>query len=74
MKRVAAAVVAALLCASGAFAVPGTAPNQAAIDGDAMPRKLSEFGVFRAGTSEPVDALPPTARPDQLEGTLTGTG
>src|SRR3546814_4793966 len=24
-----------------------------------MPRKLSEFGIFRAGTSEPVDALLP---------------
>ena len=57
MRRIAAALAAALLCASGAVAVPEAGPNQAAIDGDRMPRKLSEFGVFRAGTSEPVGAL-----------------
>src|SRR3546814_1267025 len=45
--------------ASGAVAMPQPGPNQAVIDGADMPRKLSEFGIFRAGTSEPVDALLP---------------
>src|SRR3546814_4161572 len=52
-------MAAALLGASGAVAVPQPGPNQAVIDGADMPRKLSEFGIFRAGTSEPVDALLP---------------
>lgn len=59
MKRLAAALAAVLLCASGAVAVPEPGPNQAVIDGAAMPKKLSEFGLFRAGTSEPVDTLLP---------------
>ena len=59
MKRVTAAFAAALLCASGAVAVSEPGPNQAVIDGADMPAKLSAFGIFRAGTSEPVDALLP---------------
>ncbi len=59
MKRVAAAASAALLCASGAVAVSEPGPNQAVIDGTEMPAKLSAFGIFEAGTSEPVDALLP---------------
>lgn len=34
-------------------------PDQAVIDGTAMPTKLSAFGLFRAGTSQPVDAMLP---------------
>src|SRR3546814_8050417 len=45
--------------ASGAVAVPEPGPNQAVIDGADMPKKLSAFGIFRTGTSEPVDALLP---------------
>lgn len=59
MRRVAAALAAALLCASGAVAVSEPGPQQAVIDGDTMPRKLSEFGLFCVGTSEPVGGLLP---------------
>lgn len=64
MKRVAAALAAALLCASGAVAVSERAPVQSVpvqsmIDGTAMPPKLSAFGLFRAGTSELLPALLP---------------
>src|SRR3546814_20763279 len=52
-------MAAALLGASGAVAVPEPGPNQAVIDGADMPKKLSAFGIFRTGTSEPVDALLP---------------
>lgn len=59
MRWFAAALAAALLCASGAYAVPEPVPDQAVIDGTAMPAKLSAFGLFRAGTSEPLPALLP---------------
>lgn len=49
MKRLAAAFAAALLCASGGAAVPVAGPDQALIDGNTMPRKLSEFGLFVSG-------------------------
>ncbi len=47
MRRVFAAVGAALLCASGGAAgsLPGV--DQAVVEGDAMPTKLSAFGLFR---------------------------
>ncbi len=59
MKRIAAAAAAALMCASMAAALPEPAPNQAVIDGRDLPAKLSAFGIFRPGTSEPIDALLP---------------
>ena len=47
MKRVFAALAAALLCASGGAAgsLPGV--DQALVESDAMPPKLSAFGLFR---------------------------
>lgn len=59
MKRVAAALAAAMLCASGVIAVPVPAPNQAVIDGTAMPAKLSEFALFQPGSAQPLAALAP---------------
>jgi len=59
VKRLAAALAAALLCASGASAVSEPLPDQAVIDGATMPAKLSAFGLFRPGTSEPLPALLP---------------
>ena len=53
MRRVFAAIGAALLCASGGAALPPQTVDQTFIDGDSMPPKLSAFGLFRAGTSEP---------------------
>jgi len=55
----AAAIAAALLCVSAAFAVSEPMPDQAVIDGATMPPKLSAFGLFRPGTSEPLPALLP---------------
>lgn len=46
MKRVFAALGAALLCASGASGVPLPGVHQDVIDSDAMPAKLSAFGLF----------------------------
>lgn len=59
MKRVAAALAGAMLCASGVVAVPVPAPNQAVIDGTAMPAKLSEFALFRSGSTQPLETLAP---------------
>lgn len=59
MRRVAAAFAAALLCASGAFAVSEPVPDRAVIDGAALPAKLSAFRLFRPGTSEPLATLLP---------------
>ncbi len=47
MKRAFAALAAALLCAGAVAAVPTTGVDQAVIDSDAMPPKLSAFGLFR---------------------------
>lgn len=47
MRRVFAAVAAALLSASGGAALPPQTVDQALIDGDSMPPKLSAFGLFR---------------------------
>ena len=47
MRRVFAALAVALLCASGVAAVPAPGVDQALIDGDTMPAKLSAFGLFR---------------------------
>ena len=46
MKRVFAALGAALLCASAASGVPLPGVHQDVIDSDAMPAKLSAFGLF----------------------------
>ena len=60
MKRLAAAFAAALLiCAGGATAIPSPVPNQAVIDGDTMPRKLSEFGLFQPGTATLASGVAP---------------
>ena len=47
MMRVAAIVAALLAGAGGANAVPPSAVHQAVVDGDAMPAKLSAFGLFQ---------------------------
>ena len=47
MRRVFAAIGAALLCASGGAAVVAPAVDQALVESDAMPPKLSAFGLFR---------------------------
>ena len=47
MRRVFAAVGAALLCASGGAASPPPGVDQAVVESDAMPAKLSAFGLFR---------------------------
>lgn len=59
MKRLAAALAAAFLCASGAVAVSEPVPVQTVIDGTAMPAKLSAFGLFKPGTSDLLPALLP---------------
>lgn len=59
MKRVAAALAAAMLSASGVVAVPVPAPNQAVIDGTAMPARLSEFALFWPGSAKPLETLAP---------------
>lgn len=59
MKRIAAALIAALLGASVATALSEPVPDQSIIDGDAMPAKLSAFGLFRSGSSELLPALMP---------------
>jgi uncharacterized repeat protein (TIGR03806 family) len=48
VKRAVAALTAALLCASGASGGAPPHVDQALIDGDAMPPKLSAFGLFAA--------------------------
>lgn len=60
MKRIAAALIAALLLGSaGASAVPQPGVNRAMIDGTAMPAKLSAFGLFAGNDrARPVAALP----------------
>lgn len=47
MRRAFAALAAALLCAGVAAAVPLAGVSQEVIDSDAMPPKLSAFGLFR---------------------------
>ncbi|MBY4636944.1 hypothetical protein K5P26_07315 [Sphingopyxis sp. XHP0097] len=59
MKLGAAAFAAALVCAGGAMALPPPSPNQTVIEDAAMPRKLSEFGLFRAGGAELSDGVLP---------------
>ena len=44
MRRIFAALAAALCCASGASTMPAPTVDQAVLEGDAMPQKLSEFG------------------------------
>ncbi|MDZ3831081.1 MAG: SO2930 family diheme c-type cytochrome [Sphingopyxis sp.] len=59
MKRIVAAFAAALLCAGGATAVPADGPDQAIIEGSTLPRKLSDFGLFRRGTAELANGVAP---------------
>ena len=59
MKRAAAFFAAMLAAAGGASAVPMPGVNQAVIDSDAMPAKLSTFGLFQDNDPQrPVNALP----------------
>lgn len=48
MKRIAAVLAAALLCVGGATAVSPPGVHQAVIDSEAMPQKLSAFGLFQS--------------------------
>ena len=59
MKRLFAALGAALLCVGGVTATPDPVPDQAVIDGNAIPQKLSEFNLFYGGTSRPLETLVP---------------
>lgn len=56
MKRVLAAITAALLCSSGGTALTLPTVDQALVESDAMPAKLSAFGLFRGN-----DPLRPVA-------------
>ena len=47
MKRISAALAAALLCASGGAALVPSGVDQAVVESEAMPAKLSAFGLFR---------------------------
>jgi len=47
VKRILAALSAALLCSSGGAALAPPGVDQAVVESDAMPPKLSEFGLFR---------------------------
>ncbi|MDX2210605.1 MAG: SO2930 family diheme c-type cytochrome [Sphingopyxis sp.] len=59
MRRSAALVAAVLAGAGGASAVPLPGVNQAVIDSDAMPAKLSAFGLFLANNPKlPLNATP----------------
>ncbi|MBB6424679.1 SO2930 family diheme c-type cytochrome [Sphingopyxis sp. JAI128] len=63
MRRVLAALAAALLCTSGGAAgsLPGV--DQAVVDSDAMPAKLSAFGLFRGNyPAQPATGLGYTLR------------
>ncbi len=63
MKRFAAAVVAALLCVSGAATTIVPGGRQAVIEGDAIPLKLSEYGfAMNLNSRRPADAAGYTLR------------
>ena len=56
MRRALAAIAAALLCSSGGTALTSPTVDQALVESDAMPAKLSAFGLFRGN-----DPLRPVA-------------
>lgn len=62
MKRAAALVAAVLAAVGGASAVPQPGVNQAVIDSDAMPAKLSAFGLFAANSPVAPLGIPYTLR------------
>ena len=63
MKRVLAALGAALLCASGSGAVAPPGVDQALVESDTMPPKLSAFGLFRGmDPAQPTTGLGYTLR------------
>ena len=63
MMRIAAIAAALLAAAGGASAVPLPGVNQAVIDSDAMPAKLSAFGMFYFNDrAAPLNALSYTLR------------
>jgi len=61
VKRVFAALAAALLCASGSSAVviPVPEPDQSVIEGGVLPPKLSAFRLFWPDSSQPLESLTP---------------
>lgn len=59
MRRIFAALAAALLCMGGGVAPVEGLPDQAMIDTGGMPTKLSAFKLFEPGSSRPVAALLP---------------
>ena len=63
MKRIFAALAAALCCVSGAATMTGPTVDQAVIEGEATPQKLSEFGFgMTTGSYRPIAAFGYTLR------------
>ena len=63
MKRIFAALAAALCCISGAATMSGPTVDQAVIEGEATPQKLSEFGFgMTTGSYRPTAAVGYTLR------------
>ena len=62
MKRAAAFFAAGLAAVGGASAVPQSGVNQAVIDGDTMPAKLSAFGLFVANSPTAPIGMPYSLR------------
>lgn len=63
MRRALAALAAALCCVSGAATMTGPTVDQAVIEGEAIPQKLSEFGFgMTAGGYRPMAAVGYTLR------------
>lgn len=62
MKRIFAALAAALLCVGGGATVPLPDGKQAIIDSDAIPQKLSAFGLFPFGPEAPLASFGYTLR------------
>ncbi|WP_293697277.1 MULTISPECIES: SO2930 family diheme c-type cytochrome [unclassified Sphingopyxis] len=62
MKRLFAALAAALCCVSGGATVPLPNGKQGLIESDAIPQKLSAFGFFPFGTEAPLVSFGYTLR------------
>ena len=62
MRRVFAALAAALLCSSGGATVPLPDGKQRVIESDAIPQKLSAFGLFPFGPEAPLVSFSYTLR------------
>ena len=57
MKRILAALAATFICASGGAVVPVPPANQELIDSDALPPKLSAFGLFYGDSKRPLGSF-----------------